>query len=408
MSKGAKVLAGAMAAMMMAATFVGCGDKENSAGGDSEYAKKIVVWDHLTAEEHEALDPIIKKWGEDNGVTISYSNDQDDLQGYMTAAKSSSGPVLYFGIAADNLGTGQKAGYLEEVPEGVFDESKLSESCLSAAKWDGKYYAVPIAQECTALFYNTDKCPEVPETMEDLVEMAKQDGMGFEYDITELYYSYPMLSAQGGYVFKDTGDGLDISDIGLGNEGAVKGLKFMKSFIDNGLMSADISTDKAREDFKNGKTAFYISGAWDVSAMKEAGVNFKVAPIPTINGETPKPFLGVQAAFVNSQAGEKEKKTAWALLKYLASNEEVSNILLEKGNRLPVAKSIIESDSFKSNELMAGFAEQAKVATPTPNVKEISYMWDPANNGIKAVLQGTSSPKEAAAKIVSDIKDQME
>ena len=56
---------------------------------------------------------------------------------------------------------------------------------------------------------------------------------------------------------------------------------------------------------------------------------------------------------------------------------------------------------------MAGFVEQAEFATPTPNVKEVSYMWDPGANGIKAVLQGKSTPEEAAAKIVQDMKDQM-
>lgn len=419
MSKRTKVLAAAMATMMMASVFVGCGD--NNEGGSSnsgssssgttektEFAKEIVVWNHLTEAEHEALKPIVEQWGKDNGVTITFQNDQNDMQGYMDAAKSTSGPALYFGISADNLGTGQKAGYLEEVPSGVIDESKLSESCLSAGKWDGKYYAVPIAQECVALFYNTDKCPEVPKTMEDLVKKAKDEKLGFEYDITNYYVSYAMLSAQGGYVFKSTDNGFDASDIGLGNDGAIKGLTFMKSLVDDGLMTADISGDKARDDFKSGNTAFYISGPWDVATMKDAGVKFKVAPIPTINGKNPSPFLGVQAAFVNSQAGDKEKATAWELLKYLTSSEEVANVLLEKGNRIPVAKSVIESDSFKSNELMAGFVEQSKFATPTPNVKEVSYMWDPGANGIKSVLQGKATPEEAGAKIVKDIKDQME
>ena len=71
-------------------------------------------------------------------------------------------------------------------------------------------------------------------------------------------------------------------------------------------------------------------------------------------------------------------------------------------------KSIIESESFKNNELMAGFVKQAEFATPTPNVKEISYIWDPVNNGIKSVLQGKATPKEASEKMVNEIKDQME
>ena len=112
MSKGIKILAATIATMVMTSAFVGCGGEKDTSS-DGEYAKNLIVWDHLTADEHNALDPIIQKWGEDNGVKISFSNDQDDLQGYINAAKSSSGPVLYFGISADNLGTGQKAGYLD-------------------------------------------------------------------------------------------------------------------------------------------------------------------------------------------------------------------------------------------------------------------------------------------------------
>lgn len=411
MSKRTKLLAATMATMMMATVFAGCNDekKKDSNGGSSstEFADKLVVWDHLTVDEHKALEPIIQAWGKENGVEITFNNDQNDMQGYMDAAKSTSGPALYFGISADNLGTGQKAGYLEKVPSDLIDESKYaSEAALTAAQWGGEYYAVPIAQECVALFYNTDKSPEVPATMEDLVKAAK-GGLGFEYDITNFYNSFAMLSAQGGYVFKTTDGTTDVEDIGLGNEGAVKGLEFMKSLVDDGLMASDISGDKARDDFKSGKTAFYISGAWDVASFKEAGVNFKVAPIPTINGESPKPFLGVQCAFVNSQAGEKEKNTAWALLKYLMESDEVANALLEKGNRLPITKSVLESEDFKANEIMAGFAKQAEVAIPTPNVKEVNFMWEPGANAIKNVLQGKQTPKEAGAKIVEDMKAQM-
>lgn len=418
MSKRTKLLAATMATMMMATIFAGCGEKKDndSNGGSSstEYSDKLVVWDHLTVDEHDALEPIVQAWGEENGVEITFNNDQNDMQGYMDAAKSSSGPALYFGISADNLGTGQKAGYLEKVPNGVIDESKYgSEAALTAAQWNGDYYAVPIAQECVALFYNTDKVSEntdkvseVPATMEDLVKAAK-GGLGFEYDITNFYNSFAMLSAQGGYVFKTTDGTTDVEDIGLGNDGAVKGLEFMKSLIDDGLMAADISADKARDDFKSGASSFYISGPWDVAAFKEAGVKFKVAPIPTINGESPAPFLGVQCAFVNSQSSDEEKNTAWALLEYLMNSDEVANVLLEKGNRLPVTSSVIDSESFQSNEIMAGFVKQAENAIPTPNVKEVQFMWEPGANAIKNVLQGKQTPEEAAAKIVEDMKAQM-
>lgn len=83
MSKRTKVLAAAMATMMMASVFVGCGSDDNNGGssnnGSTSYAKKLVVWDHLTEAEHNALDPIIQQWGKDNGVEITFQNDQNDM-----------------------------------------------------------------------------------------------------------------------------------------------------------------------------------------------------------------------------------------------------------------------------------------------------------------------------------------
>ena len=68
----------------------------------------------------------------------------------------------------------------------VSADKYTSEAVVDAVTLDGKIYAVPFAQETSALFVNKDLVKTNPTTMEELVEMAKD--VGFEYDINNFYF----------------------------------------------------------------------------------------------------------------------------------------------------------------------------------------------------------------------------
>ena len=59
-------------------------------------------------------------------------------------------------------------------------------------------------------------------------EYTDDEFRGFVYDAPNFYFTAPLLFANGGYVFKQTNEGLDANDIGLNNEGALKGAEFFK------------------------------------------------------------------------------------------------------------------------------------------------------------------------------------
>ena len=185
---------------------------------------------------------------------------------------------------------------------------------------------------------------------------------------------------------------LDTEDVGLGNDGSVKGLEFIKSLVDDKLMTPDITDDIAKEKFINGETAFYISGPWNVADAKDAGINLGLAPIPTLNNQTVKPFLGVQVAFVSKNSKKQDK--AWELIKYL--NENNTDIIIKEGNRIPVLKSAQEEAAFKDNKEIQTFAEAAKNAEAMPNVPEMQAAWDPGKNNIKLLISGQIDAKTAA------------
>lgn len=390
-----KILAALLATAVFAGVLAGCGSSKE---GSSD--KELKVWSHLTDKEISALQPIADKWGQENGVKVSIINDKSKTQEAVQATKAGKGPDIVFGIAHDQLGIYQKAGLLEEVPKDlVKDDEFTSNQVMKAVTIDGKRYALPIAQETIGLFYNTDKVKKAPKTMEEVVKEGKD--VGFEYDINNFYNSYGFIAADGGYVFKDNNGTLDPNDIGLDTPGAIKGYQFIQDLVQKDkLMPADIKGDMAKGAFTDKKIGLYISGPWDVKAFTDAGVNFEVAPMPTLNGKKVPTFMGVQTAFVSSKSQNKE--LAWKLTKYLLDNS--GKVVLEEGNRIPVLKKDVETKEFKDNKYMAAFEKQAEIATPMPNIPEVQAMWEPAGNNLILLTSGKITPQECGKLMDEQIK----
>lgn len=399
MSKRTRILAAVMATMTITTALMGCGSSSSSSS-TSKDKQTLTIWSHLSTAEVDEVRKLAETWGNENNCTVTVQEDKGKVQDAITALSSSKGPDAYFGLPNDNLGTYQKAGVLAEVPSGTIDASKMTaQNVVDAVTIGGKQYAVPLAQECIGLFYNKKLVTEAPKTMEEAITTGKDKG--FVFDATNFYLDYAFISAGGGYVFKDNNGTLDANDIGLGNEGATKGYKMLKSFVDNKLFAPDVTDDIAKGQFTAGSKAFYISGPWAIADCEKAGMDIGIAPLPTIDGKTAKPFLGVQAAIVNAKSDKQD--LAWKLTNYLA--EKSPDMLLEKGNRLPVLKSALESSAFKANKYMSSFADAAKVAVPMPNIVEVQNMWDPAKNNIVSMLGGAQTPEDTASKIVDQMKE---
>lgn len=402
MVKKKKLLALIMATALAMGTLSGCGGATKETGG-SAADKTLTIWSHMNAQEFPELQALAEKWGKEKGVTVEVVDDKAKTQEYIQAANSSKGPDIMVGIPNDNLGTFQKAGLLAEVPNDFLDESKFtSNGLLDAVTIGGKQYAVPYAQETVSLFINKDKVKEVPKTFEELVTKAKEPGVGFSYSVNAVYFNLGFLTGQGGYIFKNNNGTTDPTDIGLANDGAIKGLQFINDLVvKDKLIAADITDDIAKNRFMSGDAAFYISGSWDASAAKDAGINYEVAPMPTLGGKPVTTALGVQTAFVSEKSANKD--LSWEFMKYLMDN--INPIIIEKGGRIPATKEGVASDSFKKSKDMVAFSEQAKVAVPMPNIPEMQAVWTPGGNILVEMNTGAIDPKATGEKMVQQIKE---
>lgn len=401
MSKRTRIIAAVMATMVMTTAFIGC-DKDKD-GGSSK--KSITVWSHLKTNEVDAVRKVAQKWGKENNVNVKVVEDKAKPQQAITALQSSKGPDLIYGLAHDNLGTFVKANVLAEVPSdyALSDDAYANQMFIDAITVGGKKYAVPLGADIVAVLYNK-KNVQAPKTMEEIKASKK-----FAFNATDFYCTYGFLSAgtnatNGGYVFKNNGGTLDPKDIGLNTEGAVAGFEFIQSLVKDGLFAEDITDDIAKGLFKDGKTDYYVTGAWSVDECKKAGVDLGVVPLPTLNGQVMKPFTTVQTGFVSSKS--KNQDLAWDLMKYLQEN--TSDALITEGNRVPALKSAQDSDAFKNNEFASVFLEASNNGVPMPNIPEVQQMWDPGANNLKALLAQTQNAKETGEKLVSQIKEKID
>ena len=387
-----KRIAIVIAGIMACASLVGCGSKGNS--------NKIVVWTNMEVET-ETIQELADAWGEENGMEVEVIHQSPSVQMFAQAVKSSDGPDAVIGIPNDQLADYVNANLAAEVPTETYNDADFSESAIQACYVDGTRYAAPLSVETIALFYNTEKVSDVPDTWEELVEVAADLG-GVQFDATSIYYDLGFVRACGGYIFNYANGAYDVSDIGLDNEGAIEAYNFINSLCnDYGLVSADVTADIARSNFQNGQTAFYIGGPWDIDGFESAGTPFAIAKIPTFNGEEFVTPVGTQVSFVSSESDNQEK--AWELISYIIENGALE--LYECGDRIPARLSDQELSEIMDNEYSKAFIEQINVGEPMPTVSEMGQLWSIFVNNIRSMWTGELTPEQTGENIVSQLQE---
>lgn len=402
MKKNMKALASILTVLLVSSALVGCGKTaEVKPTATLPTGQTITVWSHLNDDEVAAIRVKAEEWAKKTNNTVKVIKDLGKFEALVTASKSPSGPDITYGTPHDKLGQFVSANVALEIPKGTIDESKYTPASIEAGKYNGKQYALPIAAETYALFYNKDLVQEseLPKTWDELLTLGKK--VGFEYNINDFYFSYALLAGNGAYVFKTTDGKVDTTDVGLGGDGAVKGLAMIKNLVDTGLVKGSVTGDIAKGNFVAKKTGLLISGPWEISGdkgFKALKVNYGTIQLPTIGGKPTPSFMGVQVGLVNPNT--KNKDLSFNLIKYLQENA-LTDIV--KCGRMSVVK-----DAKSEDPLLKGFADQVKNAQPMPNVPEMAAIWEPGANALKLVTSLKATPEVAAKGMLDSIKKGIE
>ncbi len=369
-------------------------------------AGKLIIW----ADETRApvLQQVAKSFEAAYGVPVEVQQvGFGDIRGKLaTAGPKGEGPDIIIG-AHDWLGELIQNGLIEPIvlPTNVVKD--FDPVAIDAFSWGDQLYGLPYATECVALIYNKDLVPQVPATFEDLLAVAKKltdqeaGKYGFLIQEPDPYHTFALFSAGGGYIFGKNPDGtLNPCDIGLDNAGAIAGAKLLDQMVKDGIEVPGADYNTVTSLFNDGKLAMMIGGPWTLPGIQKAGINYGVAPIPPINGNKPKVFVGVQGFMVS--AFSKNKVLANLFIKDFLVNKDVMLDLYKQGQRPPAYLPAL--DEIKDNPDIQGFAASAANGVPMPKIPQMGSVWGAWSDALSLIVNQKEDPATAMHDAVAKIK----
>jgi maltose/maltodextrin transport system substrate-binding protein/arabinogalactan oligomer/maltooligosaccharide transport system substrate-binding protein len=327
---------------------------------------------------------------------------------FIIAAPAGEGPDIIVG-AHDWIGSLIASGLLAPIDLGDKAADFTELSLQGFTYTDGQLYGMPYATENLGFFYNTDYVTEVPTTWQGVMDLGQelQDAGTVQYTMalagTPTYDALPVQTAFGGYIFGLNADGTwNPSDIGLGSEGEIAALSFLRAQIEAGLIPDSFDWDTAHTLFETGQTAFLMAGPWALDRIRASGVPYAVTSFPAAEdgGEPGAPFLGVQGFMVN--AFSENVLLAQAFLTEFVATEEVMQELYETGLRpsafIPVLDATEDADLAAMNVAGAN-------ATLMPYIPEMGSVWGAWGSGVTLALSGEQPVEQAMADAVTQIQE---
>jgi arabinogalactan oligomer / maltooligosaccharide transport system substrate-binding protein len=364
----------------------------------------LVIWADDTRTP--VIEPFAERFAEEEGITVAVQevpfDDLDDL--VILQGPAGEGPDVFIG-AHDWLGQLVENGVVS--PMDLGDRSgDFLEVATQAFTYDGTGYGLPYSIENIALVRNTDLAPERPETIEDLASTAEQLVESGDAEIAigwqqpDVYHNYWVVTGAGGYVFAQDEDGsYDAEDVGVDSDGALEAAEIFADLNERGVISQDVDYEVMQNSFADGTAPFAITGPWAIEAFEGGGVPFVVEELPSVNGGTAAPFVGVQGFMISSFA-ENELAARTFVLDFMGTDEAQLE-LYEAGNRPPALQSAF--DEVSGDEIVAGFGAAGENGVPMPAIPAMGAVWSAWEDGYTNILQG-NDPRESFQEAAEQIR----
>ena len=378
-------------------------------GGDVKIAKSI--FDEYNQKNHK--------------VKIQFL--QQDFNQYYTKLKTAiiggTGPdfaVAHVGgfisglQAEDNLLALDEAAKKYKVK---LNFDKYTSAVMKSTKIDGKYYTVPLDNLIRVLMYNKAllKNTGLLDRKGNLImekgfagfnkaldQVKNKKQMQYPLSLTmrppQLVLGWLTLYYQmGGTEFLN----LETKKATFDDEKALAALKAYKEIYDN-YVPPRIAPPADFEMFKTGRTAFYIDGAWMVSASAEAlGKDFGVTRFPQLFEKDA--HIVTNHGFiipVKKNRTDAQTKAALEFIKWWADN----NWKWSQAGHLPGYLPTLETRKFKELPYPKFYGATLKGAIPIPMIPNGNLHQAPELTGpIQKAMLGDMKPEDAIKEIKKNL-----
>ena len=381
---------GTIVAMLMASTAVAQAFEDDA----------LLIWTGAQRDKDQ-LEKASQAFSEEFGVTVTVEVVDPDLPGkYQQAASTGDGPDIVL-WAHDRFGEWAAGGLIEPVSPPTDWTDGVLPTALDAVSFDGRVWGYPVSVEAVHLIYNKDIVATPPASFEEIGGLDMPDGVtAIMWDYNNTYFTMPLMQAGGGYAFKKVDGKYDGKDTGVNNAGSIAGAAMVKKLIDDGIMPKGVDYGIMDGAMNKGEVAMVLNGPWAWGGLDTSGINYGVAPIPTVAGNPSPPFLGVQALAINAASPNKDLAAEF-IENYLATDDGLGT--WNANNGLGALADISAAEA-QNDPRVSGMLEAAAIGIPMPSNPEMGAFWSAMAPALTNITSGEQSPEaalnDAAARIL--------
>jgi len=403
MNANRRTLLKAMGGSAAIAALAGCSDEDGVSGP--------TMWADLADAEDEDMDAAIAAYAEESGHDVTKEEPGGDLdQQLETAIPAGDGPHSWI-WAHDWVGRFA----VREEPEFLYDASddvdvsldQYTGAARNAVQFDGALHGLPFASETVTLYYNEDMVDEPPETMDEMVEIMDEfhdpanGEYGLSYPATDPYFASGFLQAFGGDLYDE-----DALEVTVDSDECKEGLEALETLFD--YIPEDPGYESQIVVFADELAPFAINGPWELGNLNEEVENIGVTELPTVGGNNPRSYSGIQMLYFSSMLADAEEDTLDAitgLAEWYTTNEEVVLENAENHGYIPVLQSAVDDDSLSAN--VEAFAQQVDHGVPMPTHPDMDSVWEPVEEALTRVFNGDQAGDDALDQAAEEIRERL-
>lgn len=393
-----------------------------AAAAQSQPQITITYWQYYFESKVKLMDALIPQFERQNpGIHVVQETFPYDAynQKVASAVPAGQGPDivnLYYGW----LPLYVDSGYLVPLPADAFPEAQIDRDfvpMVKAAKFDGKYWALPTAVRTLALFYNRDMFRRIgirpPATWDEFTADAQRlterdaagrittEGFGIAPEGQDHQLIREVLFRQWG-ASPYSSDGRKVTYNTAQGAAALQWYTDLVTQNKVGVIGFFPGGNGYRDAFVAGKAGMIIDGSFAIGSIRSAAkFDWGVAMLPRRTaGGTPGNFGSFWVHGLTRKAAGPRLAAAVAFLKFITS-PDVQRTWLQQVGEIPAAKALASDPNLAQDPVYGPFIASLPFAHATFFVDETAQrtvMLDAINEVVLNHMDPKAALDEAAAK----------
>ncbi|MBI5258432.1 MAG: maltose/maltodextrin ABC transporter substrate-binding protein MalE [Burkholderiales bacterium] len=367
---------------------------------------KLLVW--INGDKgYNGLQKVGDAFARESGVQVVVQHPEGAPDKFQAAAGAGKGPDI-FCWPHDRAGEWAKSGLIVPIKPPRRLRAEIEEAAWSAFTYRGQVWGYPLSIEAIGLVYNRALVKQPPASFDEVIaldrQLATQGKKALLWDYNKSFFSWPLLAAGGGFIFGRTPEGdYDPKQVGVNAPGALAGAQMLDRLIRDGHMPRGARYSEMEAQFARGQVGMMITGPWAWDNARKAGIDFGVAPIPSVAGHAAKPFVGVLGCMI--AAPSKRKDIAREFLEqHLLRVQNLKLVSADVPLGTPANKAYFAE--LANDPAIRATMENARRGEPIPNIPETGRFFPAMDAALEAITNGRQSPKDALDGAAARIRQQ--